>query len=71
MAAWPASIIEPLHPSEYLVVKGAITETVLLPWFATYKSLLSGLKATSNPEPPQVSRPQRRLLPFILYGFTL
>jgi hypothetical protein len=45
MAVWPALFIAPLHPSENVVVKGAITETVLSPWFATYRNPLSVLKA--------------------------
>jgi hypothetical protein len=47
VAVWPAPPIVPLHPSENVVVSGAITETVSLPESVTYKSPLSGLKAMS------------------------
>lgn len=45
VAVWPALPNVPLHPSENVVVMGAITETVLLPRFATYMNPLSSLKA--------------------------
>jgi hypothetical protein len=45
VAVWPALFIVPLHPSENVVVSGAITETVSLIRFVTYKKPLSGLKA--------------------------
>ena len=54
VAVWPALPIVPLHPSENVVVRGAITETVLLLWFATYKSPLSALKAMPNGPVPTV-----------------
>ena len=41
---WPASIV-PLHPPEYVVVRGAITEMVLPPAFVTYMFPLFGLNA--------------------------
>ena len=42
---WPALPIVQLHPSENVVVSGAIAEAVLPPKFATYKNPLSSLKA--------------------------
>ncbi len=42
----------PLHPSENVVMRGAITETVLLIIFVIYTSPLSVLKAMSNGPSP-------------------
>ena len=38
VAVWPALPIVPLHPSENVVVSGAITETVLLSMIPTLKA---------------------------------
>ena len=48
VAVWPPLSIVPLHPSENVVVRGAITEMVLLIIFVTYTSPLPVLKAMSN-----------------------
>ena len=45
VAVWPALPIVLLHPSENVVVSGAITETMSPPKIGTYRSPLSGLKA--------------------------
>ena len=48
VAVWPALSIVPLHPSENVVVRGAITETVppvFVTEFVTYIKPLLGLKA--------------------------
>src|SRR5919107_1709401 len=49
--AWPVSIV-PLHPSEYVVVRGAIAEMVLFPAFVTYMFPLLGLNAMPNGAEP-------------------
>ena len=38
----------PLHPSENVVVRGAITETLLLLWFATYMNPVVGVKGDAT-----------------------
>jgi hypothetical protein len=48
MAVWPALPIVPLHPSENVVVGGAITEAGLPLAFVTHKNPLTGLKAMSR-----------------------
>ena len=48
VAVWPALPIVPLHPSENVVARGAIMETVLSFTFVAYIFPLTGLKAMPN-----------------------